>query len=390
MEMPDHTMWTTSVWPATHPEQARGARCLITCRGSLASMSREHLTVRSKVTIAVVLMLLAKTALAAANHEPCSEASSVSDVLFSLALKDHGAVFQYGEIIPVVLSFTSKTANRYWADVRNHDRSEGLEHYCAEPEAPDPLERTGAFLGGGPGTTHPLDATPLTVEAELNEWRTFQPGHYRVYAVSNRVWRPAGAGEQTTYPRVSEVVRSNAIEIEVSPLDPAWQSEQLRSAVQTLAGPSSPEDAHRAARILRFLNTRDSAKQLARLFWGLNRQPNGYDLMYGLYGSPYRQLVIDSMRAELAVPDHAITSDFLSALVDLQVTADPSWAPPSTDPVHPEEGQAFWERRQAHARELMAAEIQTVTAALSRKTGSARALTLDGLLRDAGGDQKLG
>lgn len=165
MEIPDHTMWTTSVWSTTHPEQSPGARCLITCRGSLASMCREHLTMRNEVTIAVVLMLLAKTALAAANHEPCSEASFVSDVLFSLALKDHGAVFQYGETIPVVLSFTSRTANRYWADVRNYDCSGrlGIEHYGVEPEASDPLEswfKAGGFLGGGAGTTHPLDATP--------------------------------------------------------------------------------------------------------------------------------------------------------------------------------------------------------------------------------------
>ena len=43
--------------------------------------------------------------------------------------------------------------------------------------------------------------------------------------------------------------------------------------------------------------------------------------MFGLYGSPYRQLAIDSMHAELVVPDHAITNEFLGTLVNLQVTA---------------------------------------------------------------------
>ena len=358
-------------------------------------MCDEHLTIPGTRSIALALLLLVKPALAAEKHDPCSTASSVSDVRFELALKDHGSVFQYGEIIPMVMSFTSKTKDRYWADVRNYDRSGrlGIEYYCVEPEAQDPLAsyfKFGAFLGGGLGSTHALDATPFTAEAELNEWRTLGPGHYRVYAVSDRIWRPPDAREQTPYHRVPEVIRSNTVEIEVNPPDPGWQSEQLRSATQTLSGPSSPEDSRHAARRLRFLNTKDSTKQLAKLFWGLNqRQPIGADLMFGLYGSPYRQLAIDSMHAELVVPDHAITNEFLGTLVNLQVTADPSWDPPSTDP-GPGEAQAFWERRRAHTLEVMKAEIQTVVAALSRKTGSARALTLNGLLMAGGGDERLG
>jgi hypothetical protein len=139
------------------------------------------------------------------------------------------------------------------------------------------------------------------------------------------------------------------------------------------------------------LNTQDSTKQLARLFWGLNQQqPIGWDLMLGLYGSRYRQLAIDSMRAELAVPDHAITSEFLGALVNLQVSGDASWDPPATNPARPEEAQTFWARRRAHSEQLMKAEVRTVVAALTRKTGSARALTLNGLLGAGGGDPVLG
>ncbi|HXI42725.1 MAG TPA: hypothetical protein VNH83_22275, partial [Bryobacteraceae bacterium] len=178
------------------------------------------------------------------------------------------------------------------------------------------------------------------------------------------------------------------MEFDVRPPDRGWQSDQLRSATQTLVSPSSPEDARHAGRRLRFLNTKDSTRQLARLFWGLNQQqPTGWDLMFGLYGSPYRQLAIDSMHVELAAPDHAITNEFLGALVNLQVSADPAWDPPSTEPVHAEEAQAFWDRRQAHTQELMKTEIQTVVAALSRKTASARALTLNGLLTAGGGEQ---
>lgn len=344
-------------------------------------------------TVVFALLFLAAPAWAAEN-EACSKPSSVSDVRFSLAVKDNRTVFQEGEIIPLLLSFTSTSKDRYWADVRTYDRGGRLEteYYCTEPEVRDPLASYfayGALMGGGLGTTQALGKTPFTAEAELNEWRSPGPGHYRLYAISNRVWRVPDAREETSYAHISETVRSNVVEFEVLPADPKWQSEQFQSAVQGLAGPAASDDVHRAARRLRFLNTADSTKQLARLFWGLNQQPTGWDLMLGLYGSPNRQLAIDAMRAELAAPGHAITGEFLKTLVNLQITADPSWNPPSWDAAHPEAAEAFRERRDARIQELMKAEIQSTVAALPRKSGSARALTLNGLLMNAGEDPEL-
>jgi hypothetical protein len=349
----------------------------------------------SRTTIAFALLLLGNLSWAAQN-DPCATASSTSEVRFRLELKDGRTVFQEGEIIPLVLSFTSNAKKRYWADVRNYDRSGrlGIEHYCVDPEGSDPLAsyfKAGSFLGGGLGSTRELDAVPFTAEAELNEWRTLAPGHYRVYAISYRAWRPPDPNEQTSYSRVGEVVRSNTVEIDVNPPYPDWQNEQLRSAIRILATAPPADEARSAARRLRFLNTQDSTRQLARLFWGLNQhQPAGWDLMFGLYGSPYRKLAIDSMREQLAVPDHAITGEFLSTLVNLQVSADPSWDPAPTNPAHPEAAREFWERRQVHTQALTKAEIEAVVAALARKTGRARALTLNGLLMAGGGDQALG
>jgi hypothetical protein len=199
-------------------------------------MYNEHGRMARSVILALALLLQANTALTEPTKDPCAATSSVSDLQLTLMIKGRDASFQTGEIIPLVLSFKSKTKNRYWVDVRNYDRSGrlGLEYYCAEPETADPLAsyfKVGAFMGGGLGTTHALDATPFTAEAELNEWRSLEPGHYHVYAISYRVWRTPDAGEDTPYSRVSETVRSNAIEFEVKPPDPAWQDEQLRSPV---------------------------------------------------------------------------------------------------------------------------------------------------------------
>jgi hypothetical protein len=332
----------------------------------------------------------------AAGTDQCSADSTVSDVKLALTLKNDQQVFRQGEIIPLILTFTASTKNRYWADVRNYDRSGRLsiEHYCLEPEAPDPLDSyfksSGGFIGGGLGSTRALDDTAFTAEAELNEWRTLEPGHYRLYAVSYRVWRPPDPKEKTPYGRVSEVVRSNTVEFDVVAASPEWQTENVRTATQTLAGSSSPDESRHAARVLRFLNSSESTQQIAKLFWGLNQQqPVGWDLMFGLYGSPYRQVAIQAMHEEFAVPEHAITSEFLQTLVNLEISGDSSWDPPDFDPEHPQILQSFRDGRQAHARELMTAEIQQLNAVLPQKVGTARALTLNGLIADGGGNPAL-
>jgi hypothetical protein len=74
--------------------------------------------------------------------------------------------------------------------------------------------------------------------------------------------------EETQYTRVSETLRANRVDLEVSGADPVWQSEQLSGAMPTLVGKGSQEESRHAARVLRFLSTKDSTRALAKLFWG--------------------------------------------------------------------------------------------------------------------------
>lgn len=113
----------------------------------------------------------------------------------------------------------------------------------------------------------------------------------------------------------------------------------------------------------------------------INQQPAGWDLMFGLYASPYRKVAIEAMEEQIAAPDHAITSQFLHTLVELQVTGDSSWDSPSTGFT-----RDYADRRTAHAKELTKAEMEKVVAALPRKFGKARALTLSGLFSAGNGD----
>ena len=330
-----------------------------------------------------IALLFASTATFCAVSDPCALTSSVKDAGLQVSIAGGKSTFRENEIIPLVLTFNSTADKRYWADVRNYDRSGrlDLEAYCVQPLARDPLTgyfQGGSFVGGGLGSQQQLSRERLTAAAELNEWRQPGPGHYRLYVVSHRVWRPPDVNEATPYGRVSETLRSNTIEFEVVEADAEWRAKQLQDA--TAAFKHAPAGKEReAARPLRFLNTPESTETLAKLFWGLNDQPGGWELMMGLFGSPYQAEAIAAMQREISNPDHAITSDYLRTLVRLQIAADPAWTPPPYDPAHPEASQQFWQKRQARERELMQRVMAATVAALPRKTGKAHAVTVETL-----------
>src|SRR5689334_3505531 len=101
----------------------------------------------------------------------CAKISTVSDAKLSVSISGSRTSFREGEIIPLLLSFTSTADKRYWADNRNYDRSGRLsvETYCVEPAARDPLAdyfRTGMFMGGGLGSEQQLSKAPFTATAE--------------------------------------------------------------------------------------------------------------------------------------------------------------------------------------------------------------------------------
>jgi hypothetical protein len=332
---------------------------------------------------AAIAILLSGPAVLAAPPDPCSRASTVADAKVTIAIPDGRTSFREGEIISLALSFTSTADKRYWADNRNYDRSGRLdiETYCIEPAARDPLAdyfRAGAFIEGGLGNTQQLSGKPFTAAAELNEWRQPGPGRYRLHVVSYRVWRIPDPGEATPYGRVSLNLRSNTIEFGIIKADADWREEQLQDATAAYQNTAGDEQK-KAARKLRFLSTKPSAETLAKLLWGLNDQPGGWDLMFGLFGSPYRADAIAAMQREINNPDHPITQDFLHTLTKLQINDDTFWDPPGYDSAHPEVSQDYWRKRQAHERELMQAAIAPTVEALSLRKGRARALTVQAL-----------
>jgi hypothetical protein len=336
---------------------------------------------------AFITVLLIGCSLAAARpSDPCSLTPTVTDAKLTLSTQGNQTAFREGGIIPLALSFTSTVANRYRVADRNYDRSGRLniDTYCLEPDARDPLAdyfSTTFAMGGGLSGEQWLSKESFTATAELNEWKQPGPGHYRLWVVSSRVVRPRDASEAA--PDFGVVtLRSNTIQFDVIKADAESRAKQLQEATATYEN-ATPGQQNEAARRLRFLNTKQSTETLARLFWSRNDQPGGWDIMFGLFSSPYRTEAIAALQSEINNPEHPITRDFLESFTKLQVVPDaPVKSPSEYDAAVLQEWMKSLDRMASHQREMTKAALAATMAALPQKRGRAHAITLLTLATD--------
>jgi hypothetical protein len=207
-------------------------------------------------------------------------------------------------------------------------------------------------------------------------------GTHRLWVVTTRVsaepgepislntFRAGGGGG------VRVTLRSNTIEFNVIKVDAASRAEQLQEATSTYEYGTAGQQKEAAHR-LRFLSTKESVDTLGRLFW-LNDQPGGWDLMFGLFGSPYRAEAIGAMQREISSPDHPITEDFLETLSKLQVAGEYPAEPPDY-PAGLRSWADKWDKIYAHERDLKKAAFTATVAALPKKVGRAHAITVETL-----------
>ena len=350
--------------------------------------------------------------------DPCSiPMQQPSDLTLQLSLDNGQTTFHEGEIIALTAEYTASAEKKYFANTANYDRSgrlNGMEVFCLDPSTgADPLDDyfNGGmcFMGGGLFGEKDLSAEPYSVRLELNEWRRLPPGSYHLRIVSNRITAPT---ESDANPIIAPPipVQSNEVEFEVVEADSAWQASQLADAVRALdsASPGSAaldsaaqdsaakasDEARHAARVLRFLQSDAAARELAQRFWSGNDQPFGWDLKFGLYGSPHRTTAIAAMKAALRDPEHPVTQEFIQTLALLEVESDPAQKLPHYDPIRNglgnnasgnEAGQQAWQKMvQAHAAaidKLIAQYTAEAAANAEAKEGKARAVTVSEMLQ---------
>jgi hypothetical protein len=345
-----------------------------------------------RIRLATFALLFLAGTLWAEEPDLCAATSTASDVQFVLGVKDGRASFQEGEVIPLALSFVSSTPNRYWIH-----SSIGAE-YCLEPEVPDPLEahfNYRVISGGGIFSWPQLSEKPTNAEATLNNRHRLGVGHYKLYAVNSDVWHPAGPGEpsganQTDDGHVHERIRSNTIEFEVRPATTSWQHEQALGAVEVLSGTPKPDDAKHAAEILRFLDTRESVRELAKALAAPSENSfTGDELSSGLYESSYPQIALESIHKEIAASGQAVNGQLLETLIELEEDGEHAEPASQGDGARSDALQSFWKQQFDRRNSFTKAAIDEVVAALPGKTGLARAVTLNTVLTSGGNDPSL-
>ena len=140
---------------------------------------------------------------------------------------------------------------------------------------------------------------------------------------------------------------SNEVTFQVLPATPEWQAEQLAQVLAVLGAnhtKDTPADVYRAKqalRVLRFLGSEASTRELARRFWSYDRQRQvhpiiaeypinpffyGYersqdywDIKAGLIGSPYRAVAIEELTAAIHDPKHPATRAMVETLALLEI-----------------------------------------------------------------------
>ena len=301
----------------------------------------------ASIVFAALLGLLSSAEMRAqdAPNNQCEENQNPpGDASLHVLLKDGRSAFHEGEIIPLAAEYSADTANKYVLNNRNYDRSgrlSGAEVFCIDPSrGSDPLDdyfhSLQAMMGGGIFSEQDPNRNPLTMNLELNEWVSLPPGSYRLTVIGNRL-SLGKEGDAATWQNKIIPLRSNSIEFQVEPADPDWQASQLASATQVLdSSVAGDEEKKHAARVLRFLGSEGSTREIARRYGTVN-DPFEWEFKFGLFASSHRELAIQAMKAELTDPDHPVTHEYISTLVTLEMLSDPKLRLPTYDPNHQEE-----------------------------------------------------
>jgi hypothetical protein len=278
--------------------------------------------------------LHAQTAHAQQGTDPCKRPiPSPATGTVKLTLKGGQSVYHEGEIIPLESTFTYRLVQYYPRAGPNLRRFS----FCLIPGGVDPLqddEESGFWgsAGGSLGVSYDVFDPGVTYvdDMVLNESKSVPPGNYSL-----------------------RMGISNEVKFQILPATPEWQAEQLASALAVLDAdhtkdtPSDTERTNQALRVLRFLGSEASTRELARRFWfydrqrqvhpisaeypinpffyGYERSQDYWDIKAGLIASPYRAVAIQELTTAIHDPQHPATRAMVETLALLVIQSKPEY-----------------------------------------------------------------
>lgn len=286
------------------------------------------------LAMALACCFLTHSAQAQELPDPCKRpVPSPATGTAKVTLKGGQSVYHEGETIPLELTFTYRLVQYRPRAGRN------LRHFsfCLIPEGRDLLqddEESGLWGGGGGSFIFASDTfepgVPYVDEMVLNESKSVPPGNY-----------------------ILRMGISNEVKFQVLPATPEWQAEQLANALAVLDAdhtkdrPPDVERTKQALRVLRFLGSEASTRELARRFWfydqkpqihplkaeypinllfyGYERSQDYWDIKAGLIASPYRAAAIEELTATIHDPQHPATRAMVETLALLEIQSNPEY-----------------------------------------------------------------
>lgn len=253
-------------------------------------------------------------------------AGDASHVHATLRLSSGATQYRQGELIELLLQFTSDRPEQFTVSAQVQNRWVATDtdefHVIPAKGAVDPLEPWETPFLGNERRFSPMSAfrfsvpvnLPVTVNLPLTDWLRFdRPGHYKV---SLRTLRVAGREATPDGARSTLPLDTNEVEFDIIPADDSWQAQQLKE-IESQTPINWPR--------LRALGTAAAARLLARHYRG-DIYPLDHELLLGLLASPNRQAGVEEMRRLLRDPDFPVAASFLDALALLDTPpADAAW-----------------------------------------------------------------
>ena len=245
---------------------------------------------------------------------------------------------------------------------------------------------------------HNRSITPCkTLPRTLNEYLRFdQPGHYRLYVLSNRlspIARPFGGPFHST-PAASQMIEFDILSGE------DWAENRARQVIALLDAPiaKTSQQSYQAQerdgallRELRFLDTPLSRRWLIAHFTDARFPYNG-DMRFGLLGTGDKNDVVAALRAQITAPNSALSSPLFNVMQSLlfEQSAPPELLPypnPAVkDSAALERYNAIRRERNARSNQIHNDLLRDLKGALPAKIGAARATTLQTLAEHQAAD----
>jgi hypothetical protein len=307
-------------------------------------------------------------------------ARNPDDIDFTLRLMNGSAVYHMGEPVAFEISYSSRTEKKYRGSWTNPSPYLDVVTLHLSPTAGTfDLRRLhpNGFFGSILSGNGYLGRDPVIQKADLADWFRFEkPGHYSLSVASLQVSRMKSADEGGGEEQIT--LESNAVEFDILPHDPAWESQELWSILQALDTGSDAAIRSDTRRRLVLLDTPAAVQTLVQMYRSTpETEGDSYTLCTALRESSHAKLIVPALEAALTDPAAQPPSSLPELLADLQVRNE--LGDPTAQPENPT-GQQQWqadyqERSKAHERYFAHAN-EMVLAGIRRRTGPQRALAI--------------